>query len=105
MKGVGFVRRRIDLARLRIHDAARITKTCTIGGVPMLVEVGNPRELSRMGGYRWKEPDTVEWINRYVKPGDVFYDIGANLGLYSILAAKLLQGRGKVYRFEPESQN
>jgi hypothetical protein len=61
--------------------------------MPIVVEVGNPRELGRMRGYLRKEPDGVEWISRYVKPGDVFYDIGANIGLYSILAAKRLQDR------------
>ena len=37
--------------------------------------------------------------------GDVFYDIGANIGLYSIFAAKRLSGQVRVYSFEPESQN
>jgi FkbM family methyltransferase len=71
----------------------------------MVVEAGNPRELSRIKAYVRKEPDTVEWINSHVRPNDVFYDIGANIGLYSILAARRLEGRGKVYSFEPESQN
>lgn len=48
-----------------------------------------------------KEPDTVAWI-RSMKEGEVFYDVGANMGQYSLLAAKagLL-----VHAFEPESQN
>ena len=105
MKGLGYARAKLDRARLRLHSTTRITRACVIGGTPMLVEVGNPRELSRMKAYIRKEPDTVEWINQYVQPGDVFYDIGANTGLYSILAAKRLEGSGKVYSFEPESQN
>lgn len=49
-----------------------------------------------------KEPDTVEWLAGFA-PTDVFIDIGANVGMYSILAAKL---RGcPVYAFEPEAQN
>lgn len=48
-----------------------------------------------------KEPDTVAWINT-MGPGDVLYDVGANIGQYSMLAAK----RGvRVHAFEPESQN
>lgn len=48
-----------------------------------------------------KEPDTIAWINS-MAPGDVLYDVGANIGQYSLLAAK----RGvRVHAFEPESQN
>lgn len=48
-----------------------------------------------------KEPDTIEWINSFGK-GELLYDIGANVGMYSIYAAS----RGtKVIAFEPESQN
>lgn len=48
-----------------------------------------------------KEPDTVAWI-RSMKQGEVFFDVGANIGLYTMLAAK--QGL-HVFSFEPESQN
>jgi FkbM family methyltransferase len=48
-----------------------------------------------------KEPDTVEWINS-MQPGETLYDIGANIGQYTLLAVK----RGiKVQAFEPEAQN
>lgn len=32
-----------------------------------------------------KEPETIEWIDTF-KPGDFFWDIGANVGIYSIYA-------------------
>ena len=49
-----------------------------------------------------KEPDTIEWIRNF-QPGEVLVDIGANVGMYTIWAAKT---RGiRVYAFEPESQN
>lgn len=49
-----------------------------------------------------KEPDTIDWIRTF-RPGEVMIDIGANVGMYTIWAAKT---RGvKVYAFEPESQN
>lgn len=52
-----------------------------------------------------KEPETLDWIDRYVKPGDVLFDIGANVGVYSIYAA--LRGRRacRVFAFEPEFRN
>jgi len=49
-----------------------------------------------------KEPDTIEWIAGF-EPGAVLVDIGANVGMYTIWAAKT---RGtRVFAFEPESQN
>ena len=33
-----------------------------------------------------KEPGTCAWNDRQVRPGDVFYDIGAKVGLYAIMA-------------------
>lgn len=49
-----------------------------------------------------KEPDTIAWIEK-MDPGDVLVDVGANVGMYSVWAAKT---RGvRVFAFEPESQN
>lgn len=48
-----------------------------------------------------KEPDTIAWMNA-MNPGETMFDVGANVGLYTVYAAK----RGiNVYAFEPESQN
>lgn len=49
-----------------------------------------------------KEPGTIRWIVDTVKRGDVFFDIGANIGQYTIMAAK----RGAtVVAFEPHIFN
>lgn len=48
-----------------------------------------------------KEPGTIEWIDSF-RAGELFFDIGANIGLYSLYAAY----RGiHCFAFEPESQN
>ena len=48
-----------------------------------------------------KEPEILEWIEEY--GGGVFFDIGANIGLYSIFYAKKTEG--SVYSFEPSVFN
>jgi len=49
-----------------------------------------------------KEPATIAWIDTFDK-GDVFWDVGANVGIYSLYAAKI---RGAVtLAFEPASFN
>ena len=50
-----------------------------------------------------KEPETISWINEF-KDKSIFWDIGANVGLYSIYAASKRK-RIKVFSFEPSSSN
>jgi len=39
-----------------------------------------------------------------LRPGMVFYDLGANIGLFSLLAARLVGASGKVFSFEPDAE-
>lgn len=48
-----------------------------------------------------KEPEMIGWIHDFVKEGDVLYDIGANVGAYSLIASKHLSGRVSIFAFEP----
>jgi FkbM family methyltransferase len=49
-----------------------------------------------------KEPITLAWIDSFA-PGAVLYDVGANVGMYTIYAATMREA--KVYAFEPEALN
>jgi FkbM family methyltransferase len=49
-----------------------------------------------------KEPDTIQWIDRF-EPGDVFWDVGANVGVFSLYAAR--RRRVQVLAFEPSADN
>lgn len=40
-------------------------------------------------------------LRRLVKPGNVVFDVGANIGYFSLLFAKWLRGTGTVHAFEP----
>jgi FkbM family methyltransferase len=44
-------------------------------------------------------------VAQMVRRGDVFYDIGANVGFFSLIAARLVACGGAVYAFEPLSEN
>jgi len=52
-----------------------------------------------------KDPFTPEWIHRFIKKDEILFDIGANVGVYSLMAAKFLKGHVKVYAFEPSYIN
>jgi FkbM family methyltransferase len=46
-----------------------------------------------------------ELIWKSLRPGDCFIDIGANIGYFSVLAAKRVGHEGQVIAFEPERNN
>jgi FkbM family methyltransferase len=46
------------------------------------------------------EPEITEYVKHALSPGDIFIDIGANVGYYSLLAGKLVGSTGKVFAFE-----
>ena len=49
-----------------------------------------------------KEPETIQWLDR-MTPDDVLFDIGANIGLFSLYASV---GAGcRVFSLEPEARN
>tara|TARA_Y100000591_G_scaffold84514_1_gene71254 strand:+ start:331 stop:1263 length:933 start_codon:yes stop_codon:yes gene_type:complete len=56
----------------------------------------------RADTFSTKEPEMLEWIDDYGDNG-VFFDIGANIGLYSVYFAKMK--KGMTYAFEPSVFN
>jgi FkbM family methyltransferase len=51
-----------------------------------------------------KEPETLKWIDNFKKKNLIFWDIGANIGLYSIYNS-LKNASSKTFSFEPSSSN
>jgi FkbM family methyltransferase len=51
------------------------------------------------------EGEAQEIIRGIVKPGDVVYDIGANVGYMTLLFAALCGPEGRVFAFEPSPAN
>jgi len=43
----------------------------------------------------------MRWLDTHLKSGDIFLDIGANIGIYSLAAAHRVGEKGKVYAVEP----
>lgn len=63
---------------------------------------------SQVAGYRVKtffskEPETLEWLDKNGSKTNIFLDIGANMGVYSLYFAKKFGG--KVFAFEPSYKN
>ncbi|MBK9779900.1 MAG: FkbM family methyltransferase [Anaerolineales bacterium] len=47
------------------------------------------------------EQDEMTWVKQFIKDGDVFFDVGANIGVYTLLASRMVGKRGQVHAFEP----
>lgn len=70
-------------------------------------------------GYKWKRSHRYlsgYWLGNYelsiqkclvreLKPGDIFFDIGANAGFFSLLGSKQVGQKGHVFAFEPLPEN
>lgn len=64
--------------------------------------VGASRHVCWLGSYEIQKQTEVA---NHLKPGDVFYDVGANVGFYTLLASKAVGKQGQVYAFEPFPRN
>ncbi|MBK8781555.1 MAG: FkbM family methyltransferase [Anaerolineales bacterium] len=47
------------------------------------------------------EHDELNFVKHFVTPGGVFFDVGANMGVYTLLASRLVGEGGHVHAFEP----
>ena len=50
------------------------------------------------------EPEVQEVLLRHLQPGMTFYDVGANIGFFSLLAARLVGRHGQVVAFEADPE-
>jgi len=69
----------------------------------------DPRDMGMARAFllfqgRWEETETQLFCS-LVRPGMTVVDIGANVGYYTLLAAKLTGPSGHVYAFEPSPEN
>ncbi len=95
------IRKKIQKLRFSFFEK---TVDCDVLGNTIKIGVSSDIEKYRTETYSTKEPETLNWLKKNLQEGDVFYDIGANIGLYSLYAAKL-HPHIKIFAFEPESQN
>jgi FkbM family methyltransferase len=73
------------------------------GGFHMLADTTDVpgRALATAGIW---EHYVVAELRRLLRPGDVFVDVGANIGYYTLLASRLVGPRGHVYALEPAAR-
>lgn len=50
------------------------------------------------------EPEVQEVLQRHLRPGMTFYDVGANIGFFSMIAARIVGNKGRVVAFEADPE-
>ncbi len=72
---------------------------------PSLVEIDGGTSIWSVSGWeagliRHWESDLMTALEEFVEPGFVIYDVGANVGVYSVYASRLVGPKGHVYSIE-----
>jgi FkbM family methyltransferase len=81
--------------------------------VPVVVRLGNGMRIKvhvhdHVGGAiirdGFYEREMVQLVRRLLRSGQTFFDVGAHVGQYSLLASELVGSSGAVHSFEPDPQ-
>jgi len=98
---------RTQVAELTARLDRRVVLYCGPEEVLVRSDVGyvlcSPRDYALVTGLLEGELErgTHLLMQRLLKPGDVFIDVGANVGLHTLAAARAMQGLGRIVAFEP----
>jgi FkbM family methyltransferase len=84
--------------RLLVSEQLQQRHTVKTRHGPIVFVTTHARALEAAREFHQREPETLAWIDGFA-PGDVLWDIGANVGCYSLYAGK--RGDLDVLAFEP----
>lgn len=103
LSGSGLRARHHSVDRLYKYINYRLApRQAKVHGHLMWLDRGDSMGLAQRGTY---EPVVTGIIGRMVGPGDSAIDIGANIGYYTLLLARLVGAEGRVIAFEPDEMS
>jgi FkbM family methyltransferase len=92
--------RLVSIGSRPLHGRAAVVPSGAAAGLRFRIgPVGTVWASGRM------EPSVQRTLRAIIEPGDVFFDVGANVGFFTILGARLVGESGSVVAFEPEPEN
>ena len=98
--------------RQRLKSIARVAQTLERSSVRTVNTPRGDLKLHTLRGsgtasgfqrFGQDEPETLEWIDKWIKPNETLWDIGAHVGWYSLYAG--MKESVTVYSFEPSALN
>mgnify|MGYP002635236022 CR=1 FL=1 len=90
--------------RWRVREALAPRHRVRVRGVNVTLSCDDWITHFRMETFETKEPETLDWIDHHFGDGDLFFDVGGNIGVYSLYAA-MRHPEIRVVVFEPEFAN
>lgn len=100
-----FLVARLYRARFALAQMLGMSIEVRNGATPYRFDCRSYTEFKRAVTLFQKEEGTIKWLRDELRPGDTFCDIGANVGLYSVVAGGLVGEAGQVLSFEPHPAN
>ena len=85
----------------RLRATGNGFRTVHIGDVQVTLDVTEFTTASLYFGNRPYEPLTTAFLQRHLRRGGVFADVGANHGYFSMFAGARVGDTGRVFAFEP----
>ncbi len=73
----------------------------TLCGTQAVFRTANPHELIQVEFNLMLEHEMLSMIAKHLRRGDVFMDVGANIGVFSVMGGLIVGEEGQVIAFEP----
>ena len=102
LQPINYWRKITSFRDMLMQKIFKMKKCVSHNGINMTFFVPNTLCHYRVTTFSSKEPETLDWIDSF-EEGVVVWDIGANIGIYSIYAAKARNAQ--VFAFEPSVFN
>ncbi len=80
-------------------------KMVVVNGKKMFVDLRDSAVATHLFVSKTWEPEETKLVSRLLEEGDVFVDVGANLGYFTLIASDAVGKTGRVFAFEPEPNN
>lgn len=80
-------------------------KQVTVNGKRMFVDLRDSAVSTHLFVAKTWEPEETRLVSSLLRQGDVFVDVGANVGYFTLIASDAVGKTGKVFAFEPEPNN
>lgn len=80
-------------------------KEVVVNGRRMFVDLWDSAVSTHLFVSKTWEPEETRLVSSLLREGDVFVDVGANVGYFTLVASDAVGKSGKVFAFEPEPKN
>jgi FkbM family methyltransferase len=89
----------------RVHPRLNVARHVVLEQDGFAIRLDLSEYIQRRIFYGCHEPYEARFVARFLRPGDSFFDIGAHVGYFTLIAAREVGSGGAVHAFEPHPAN